>query len=98
MEERGLRHGRSLRAPGELEILVGGHGALGETQGRGLVAGLVQSDLMERALDVAKSESRIELHLDRHGVDLAGLGRIEHRRGDAVAVRYRIDGPLLDAV
>ena len=97
MEQGGLRRRGAFGAPGELEVLVGGHGAVGQRQCRRLVPGAGERDLMERAGDVAEDEAGVQLHLDRHRVDLAVLVGIEHGRGDAVAVGHRVGRALLAA-
>ncbi len=77
------------RLPGELEVAIGRHRAVGERHDARCGIDRVELDGVMMALHLAEREAGREAHRDPGRVDRRMQRGVEHRRRDAVAVWHR---------
>ncbi|MGY3122695.1 hypothetical protein ACVWXQ_006632 [Bradyrhizobium sp. S3.14.4] len=78
------------RLPGQLEIAVGGHGAVSERDDSRRIVRALDLDVMVVTPDLAEREACLQAHRDAGRIDRRVSGGIQHRRRDTVAVRHRL--------
>src|SRR5260370_11086519 len=85
-EQADRRRGALRRLPGQLEVAVGGHRTVGELDDADAILDGLALDGVVMTLHLAEREAGLQPHGDGDRIDRRIVARIEHRRGDAVAV------------
>ena len=91
-EQPHRRRGSGGRGPCQLKVAIGRRNVIVEPDEANVIGRRIDCDGVMMAFDLAEREAGIEMHRDGDRIGRRLHGRIEHRRRDAVAIRYRIVG------